>query len=71
MSSDSTSQDSEPSLVPTLGDSHGRANAEASSVAGPQSGRVTAGWDPFAVWLHRIEQPRRRRAAAYLIGSIP
>ncbi len=31
------------------------------SVAKTLSGESGAGWDPFEVWLRRIDQPRRRR----------
>ena len=33
-----------------------------SSVASALSGETRAGWDPWEVWLRRIDQPRRRRA---------
>ena len=31
------------------------------SVARALSGESGAGWDPYEVWLRRIDQPRRRR----------
>jgi hypothetical protein len=49
----------------------GTASAEASSAAGLPSGEVSGGWDPFEIWLQRIEQPRRRRAASLIVRSIP
>jgi hypothetical protein len=32
------------------------------SVARALAGRDRGGWDPWEVWLRRIEQPRRRQA---------
>lgn len=31
------------------------------TVANPPSQRPSQGWDPYEVWLNRIERPRRRR----------
>ena len=67
--SSATSQDSEvqPAVAPR--GSQVTASAKAMSAAGPSSGQVSAGWDPFEVWLHHIERPRQRRAASFRIGG--
>jgi hypothetical protein len=31
------------------------------TAASPPSNRPSQGWDPYEVWLTRIERPRRRR----------
>jgi len=31
------------------------------SAAQAPSGESVAGWDPYEVWMRRIDQPRRRR----------
>ena len=68
--SDSTSHESESRLTVASRGSQGTASAEASSAAGLQLNQVSAGWDPFQVWLQRIERPRQRRAARRLTLSI-
>ena len=35
---------------------------EPDSVARALAGKDRGGWDPWEVWLRRIEQPRRRQA---------
>jgi hypothetical protein len=42
--------------------SQGRSNAESGSGASPMPRESSEFWDPWEVWLRRIEQPRRRRA---------
>lgn len=38
-------------------------DGDAGYAAKPPSGGPTQGWDPYEVWLSRIERPRRRRAS--------
>jgi len=38
--------------------------ARAESDAGPASGNSSIGWDPYQVWLHHIDRPRRQRNPA-------
>jgi hypothetical protein len=45
-----------------LEDSSGpRPAGNGGSAASPPSQRSSEGWDPYEVWLTRIERPRRRR----------
>ena len=44
------------------GPSPGRADATAILPARAFSAKAPVGWDPYDVWLRRVEQPRRRRA---------
>lgn len=37
--------------------------ARAESDAGLASGTSSIGWDPYQVWLHHIDRPRRQRNA--------
>ena len=61
MMSDLTSQGSQLQFASAPRGSQDSASAEASTAAGLPSGHISVGWDPFEVWLQRIEQPRRRR----------
>jgi hypothetical protein len=61
---DSTSQGSELQVAVPQRESQGGTGAAAGSGAGPPSGQASGGWDPFEVWLQRIEQPRRGKGAA-------
>lgn len=38
-----------------------RASAGSGSTADPLSGIMLASWDPYDVWLHHIDEPRRLR----------
>jgi hypothetical protein len=67
---DSIAPESESQLALASRGPQGTASAEASSAAGSPSDQVSGGWDPSEVWLHRIELPRRRRAARHLTRSI-
>ena len=68
--SDSISHESESQLALASCGSQGAASAEAGSAAGLPLDQVSAGWDPFQVWLQRIERPWQRRAARRLTLSI-
>jgi hypothetical protein len=37
---------------------------EAGAASVPETRGAATGWDPFDVWLHRINRPRQRRDAA-------
>jgi hypothetical protein len=43
------------------GESNASPSAESDSTAVAPSEAAREGWDPWEVWLRRIEQPRRRR----------
>lgn len=37
---------------------------DAAAASGPDARGAAPGWDPFDVWLHRINRPRLRRDEA-------
>lgn len=37
---------------------------DAGTSSAPETRGAAPGWDPFDVWLHRINRPRQRRDAA-------
>lgn len=37
---------------------------DAGAASAPGTRGETSGWDPFDVWLHRINRPRQRRDEA-------
>ncbi len=43
-----------------------RRGAESDSLAPPFAEATSDGWDPWEVWLRRIDQPRRHRAGGRL-----
>ncbi|MCM2311745.1 MAG: hypothetical protein NDI84_10095 [Steroidobacteraceae bacterium] len=69
--SNSISHESDFQLALASRGSQGTANADAGSTAGSPSSEVATGWDPYDVWLQRIERPRQLRAGPRLTRSIP
>ena len=66
---DDTSTESRFQRAQVTGVTHVGSHAEANTIAGELSGRSHEGWDPWDVWLRRIEQPRRRRAELEASGG--
>jgi len=48
-----------------LGALQGSASAGPGSAERRLAGRSDDGWDPWEIWLTRIEQPRRRRPGPF------
>ena len=59
---DEKSKDSWLQRTVAEGQSLGRPDAMSNLAARAFSANAPVGWDPYDVWLRRVEQPRRRRA---------